>query len=216
MVNKKAQIAGWQSPFSDQPMMPAGLKAHSFLNKRDYADADIIRLSAFIRDNPNPILAFSPDGAVIKTNPAAVRLLKRLHVEPSAILPAEHPQIVAACLTGQQQDHTIEVTVNNHMLALTYHSLPAFKLVYLYVIELTDYRQAEAELLRIAAKTVDLAKQAVLQLQAFRSALPQATLPAEAVSQADLSNAYTCLADLFVSMDGCVFASAVGSKGDRV
>lgn len=213
MVNKKAQIADWQAQFPDRPVTPTGLNAHSFLNKRDYADADIIRLAAFIRDNPNPILAFNPDGEVIRTNPAAVRLLKRLHVEPWAILPAEHPHIVTACLTSQQTDHTIEVTVNSHMLALTYHSLPAFELVYLYVIELTDYRQAEAELLRIALKTVDLAKQAVLQLQAFRNALPQATASIEAVSPADVSSAYATLADLFVSMDGCVFASAGGEQG---
>lgn len=223
MVNKKAQIADWQTPFSDQPMMPVNTMPASLpqscLNKRDYADADIIRLAAFIRDNPNPILAFNPNGEVIKTNPAAVRLLKRLHVEAWAILPADHPQIVTACLTSQQTDHTIEVTVNNHMLALTYHSLPAFKLVYLYVIELTDYRQAEAELLRIAAKTVDLAKQAVLQLQAFRNTLPQSTVATAHTprtdTQTEISNAYATLADLFVSMDGCVFASAGGEPGSK-
>ncbi|MBW4696171.1 MAG: hypothetical protein KME27_31025 [Lyngbya sp. HA4199-MV5] len=215
MVNKKAQMVDWQTQFSDQSIAPTSLNAHSCLNKRDYADADIIRLSAFIRDNPNPILAFNPNGEVIRTNPAAVRLLKRLHVEPWAILPAEHSHIVMACLTSQQMDHTIEVTVNNHMLALTYHSLPAFKLVYLYVIELTDYRQAEAELLRIAAKTVDLAKQAVLQLQAFRNAMPQTTVAIAPSSQTEISNAYAALADLFVSMDGCMFASAGGEPGSK-
>ncbi|MBW4469114.1 MAG: hypothetical protein KME45_01780 [Stenomitos rutilans HA7619-LM2] len=212
MVNKKAQIADWQAPFFDRSATPTGLTSHSFLNRRDYADADIIRLAAFIRDNPNPILAFNPDGDVIKTNPAAVRLLKRLHVEPGAILPAEHPHIVAACLTGQQKEHTIEVMVNNHMLSLTYHSLSAFKLVYLYVIELTDYRQAEAELLRIASKTVDMAKQAILQLQAFREALPQPTGLISATPHAEMINLHTTLAEMFVSMDGCVFASASGAN----
>ncbi len=209
MVNKKNQMADWQAQFTSRSLEPMGLKALPLLNKRDYADADIIHLAAFIRDNPNPILAFSPDGDVIKTNPAAVKLLRRLQVPPGAILPADHPQIVTACLTGHRKECTIEVTVNNIYLALTYRSLPAFKLVYLYAIELTDYRQAEAELLRIASKTIDLAKQAVLQLQAFRKTLPQPIVPTVAMSQSEALH-QASLTEMFVAMDGCVFASAMG------
>ena len=160
---------------------------------------------------PTPFWCLSPDGDVIKTNPAAVRLLKRLQTEPLAILPAEHAQIVTDCLEGQRKEYTIEVAVNNIYLALTYRSLPAFKIVYLYAIELTDYRQAEAELLQVASKTIDLAKRAVLQLQALRRTLPQATAAKVMVTQAEASNRVT-LDDMFVSMDGCVFASAIGGK----
>ena len=117
----------------------------SNIRAHNYADADIIRLAAFIRNNPNPILVFSPDGEVIKTNPAAVRLLKRLQMEPLAILPKEHPQIVTACLTKQQSEYTVELTVkstklivNSTRMELTYHALPAFKIVYLYIIEITS------------------------------------------------------------------------------
>lgn len=194
--------------FIDLPLESIALKSYHRLSKHDYADADIIHLAAFIRDNPNPILVFSPDGAVIKTNPAAVRLLKRLRMDALAILPAEHPQIVTACLAGQRKEYTIEIAINNIYLALTYRSLPAFKIVYLYAIELTDYRQAEAELLRIASKTIDLAKQAVLQLQAFRNTLPQPTVAA--APQAETLHRVN-LTEMFVSMDGCMFASAVGS-----
>ncbi|MBW4580946.1 MAG: hypothetical protein KME42_15370 [Tildeniella nuda ZEHNDER 1965/U140] len=195
--------------FIDLPLEPIALKPRHLLSKRDYAHADIIHLSAFIRDNPNPILVFSPDGAVVKTNPAAVRLLKRLQRDALALLPAEHPQIVTACLADQRKEHTIEVMINNMYLALTYRSLPAFKIVYLYAIELTDYRQAEAELLQIASKTIDLAKQAVLQLQAFRKTLPQPTVAA--APQATVPK-QVLLNDIFVSMDGCMFASAVGGE----
>lgn len=207
MVSKKNPMA--DDPAQIAAYMPkvTGLQPRPLLTNRDYADADIIHLSAFIRDNPNPIVAFSPDGGVLKTNPAAARLLKRLSVEPAAILPADHVQIVTACLKGQRKEYTIEVTVNASYLALTYHVLPAFNLVYLYAIELTDYRQAETELLRIALNTIDLAKQAVSHLQAFRQILPQSTVPIVAALQAEATTPSASLADLFVSMDGCVFGS---------
>lgn len=211
MVSKKNPNPAWQAQFANVRSLPAGFKPLSLLPHREYADADIIHVAAFIRDNPNPILAFSPDGDVIKTNPAAIRLLKRLNVEPKAILPLDHPQIVSAFLAGQRKEHTIEVTVGHSYLALNYHALPAFKLVYLYVIELTDYRQAEAELVRVASKTITLAKQAVLQLQAFRKTLPQPGGSIDAPQKAESSRPMP-LTDLFISMDGCVFASAMAME----
>ena len=210
MVDKNDPAEVRHGQFINLPLEPISLKPRHLLSTRDYAHADIIHLSAFIRDNPNPILVFSPDGAVVKTNPAATRLLKRLQIDAVTLLPADHSQIVTACLADQRQEYTIEVTVNNIYLALTYHALPAFKIVYLYAIELTDYRQAEAELLQVASKTIDLAKLAVLQLQALRKGLSQQTVPTVAVSQTEASEASPI--DIFVSMDGCVFASAVGGK----
>lgn len=212
MVDKNAQIEARQAQFAKLSSRSTSPQPHQYLASRDYADAGIIQLAAFLRDNPNPILVFNPEGAVIKTNPAAVRLLKRLQVESSALLPIEHAQIVTACLEGQRQEYTIEVAINTVYLALTYRSLPAFKIVYLYAIELTDYRRSEAELLQVAAKTIALAKQAVLQLQAFRKTLPQPTVPHLTMPGATTKNRAT-LTDMFVSMDGCLFISTARGEG---
>lgn len=207
MVDKNNPRAAQHAQFAKLSSKSIGLEPHQHLASREYADASIIQLAAFLRDNPNPILVFNPEGAVIKTNPAAVRLLKRLQVEPLALLPAEHPQIVTACLEGQRQEYTIEVTVNNLYLALTYRSLPAFAIVYLYAIELTDYRRSEAELLKTALKTIDLTKQAVLQLQTLHKSLPQITVPTAATSHEVITRNHAPLTEMFVSMDGCLFAS---------
>ncbi|HEY9654382.1 MAG TPA: PAS domain-containing protein [Crinalium sp.] len=200
MVDKNNLTAAYQAHFSKLLSSSASLESRQYLMSREYADAGIIQLAAFLRDNPNPILVFNPEGAVIKINPTAVKLLKRLQVEALALLPPDHPQIVKACLEREGHEHTIEVTVNSSILALTYRSLLAFKIVYLYAIELTDYRRSEAELLRIAAKTIDLAKDAVVQVQALRKTLPKATMKTAATHQGDVTN-------MFVSMDGCVFES---------
>lgn len=205
MVDKNSQTAAYQAHFVELLSSSSSLTSRRYVMSREYVDAGIIQLAAFLRDNPNPILVFNPEGTVIKINPAAVKLLKRLQIEALALLPPEHPQIVKACLADEGHEHTIEVTVNSAILALTYRSLPAFKIVYLYAIELTDYRRSEAELLRITAKTIDLAKQAVLQVQALRKTLPRATVKPAVTQQGDATN-------MFVSMDGCMFESASRGK----
>ena len=206
MVNKNNQTAAYQAHFVELLSSSASLKSRQHPMSREYADASIIQLAAFLRNNPNPILVFDPQGEVIKINPTAVQLLKRLQVEALALLPLDHPQIVKACLADEGHEHTIEVTVNSTILALTYRSLTAFGIVYLYAIELTDYRRSEVELLRIATKTIDLAKQAVLQVQALRKTLPKATGKATATHhQGDVTN-------MFVSMDGCMFESVEKGK----
>jgi hypothetical protein len=96
------------------------------------------------------------------------------------------------------REWAIEVNTHNHIFALTYHALPAFQLVYLYAIEITEFRRAEDDLLRVVASTLTLAKQAVLRLKAFRQTLPK---PAKQSRQPD------AFSEMFVAMDGCVFTS---------
>ena len=199
MVNKKHGNSGRGVPLdrasrSSVPDRPEHRLHH------DYAEADILRLSAFFRSNPNPILVCHPDGTVIKVNPAAERLLKRLQLNETALLPDNHGQIVHACLEGSLREYGVEVVTDRHIFALTYHPLSAFKLVYVYAIDITDYRLAEAELLRVATQTLTLAKQAVLHLQCFRQTRRHPIgqpLPSESSS------------DFFVAMDGCLFAGDV-------
>jgi PAS domain-containing protein len=164
--------------------------------QHDYADADILKLSTFLRSNPNPILVFSPEGHIIKANPAAERLLKRLAIAESDLLPEEHQQIVRQCLEGRFREYGTEVSVNPYTFALTYHPLPAFRLVYAYAIETTELHRAEAELLRIANHTLILARQAIHQLQSFRASFPR---------QVSMRR-NSALDDFFVAMDGCIFS----------
>jgi len=164
-------------------------------------EAEMFRLSTFLQDNANPVLVFSPAGTVIKVNLAASRLLKQLALKPEALLPVDHTAIVQACLEGELEQHIVEVSVNQQILALVYHALPTFGIVYSYAIDLTEYRKAEDELLRIASNTVALAKRALSELQTFRQVSPGLTgqkfisaLPQEQQ-----------LGALFVAMDGCIF-----------
>lgn len=197
MVNKIHFNTEPSEQIPDLSLRSATSNLHQTQLNHDYADADILRLSTFIRSNPNPILVFNPDGTVMKANPVAERLLKRLRIEETDLLPEDHVQIVQACLAGKMREFCVEVNTQSHVFALTYHTLPAFKLVYCYAIDITDFRQAEEDLLQIVSSTIALAKQAVFRLQTFRKTLPK---PARRKQPDPFS-------DVFVAMDGCVFVS---------
>jgi hypothetical protein len=205
MVSKNLPDAGQHEFLDRTPLTAADFASRTSPFGNDYADADIIRLSVFIRSNPNPMLVCNPNGAVIKTNVAAERLSRRLHLDLVELLPPEHSQIVRSCLEGQLKECTVEITASDHTIALTYHPLSSFGIVYLYAIEMTDYRKAEAELLRVASSTLTLAKAAIAQLQQFRQSFTSRTQPQWQPLATTAAGA--CIpADLFIAMDGCVFS----------
>jgi hypothetical protein len=125
-----------------------------------------------------------------------------LQIQETDLLPENHLQIVQACMNGEIRECGVEVKTRDRIFALTYHPIASFKLVYLYAIEMTEFRRAEEDLLRIASKTLALAKHAVQRLQAFRKTMPH---PPQPHRQQNSST------EMFVAMDGCVFVS-----GDRL
>jgi hypothetical protein len=174
----------------------------------DYAEAEILRLFIFFRTNPNPLMVFSPTGEVIKVNPAAERLLNRWQIEQSDLLPEAHLQIVRSCLAGQRE-YRVEVAVKQRVFALTYHALPSFKLTYLYVLDITEYRQAEEEFLLVANSTIERIKRAVMQIQGFQRSLPKRVGWRQVLLGADCLEHRPSMADLFVAMDGCAFSTSL-------
>lgn len=200
MLNKKHLDAERDRPFfqaASQP--PLG---------DDYAEAGILRLSNFFHTNPYPVLVFEPTGEVIKINPVAKKLLQRWQINQANLLPQNHRQIVRSCLAGQH-DYRVEVAVNERVFALTYHSLRSFDLAYLYVVDVTEYRQAREEFLRVVLKTIGRINLAILQVQGFRRSLPKPPTWRQALLGPDWAEHRPSTADLFVAMDGCVFSTAL-------
>lgn len=207
MVIKKQRNADSGAPFED--VLSAIRQNHQPPFHRDYEEADIIRLSAFFRNNPVPILVFSPEGSIIRVNPAANRLLKRLNIPEANLLPTNHNRIVDDCVQGYCREQSVEVTIANRTFALTYHALTSYRMVYLYAIDITDYRRAEDEFLQIASNTLDLVKLAVLRLHSLRRP-PQRESGCASVPTVPQRSGWVPQApatELFVAMDGCVFSS---------
>ncbi|MBW4494030.1 MAG: EAL domain-containing protein [Oscillatoria princeps RMCB-10] len=115
------------------------------------AEEENIRLAAFPRNDPNPVLASDRQGNLIYINPAALRVLAQLGVEPAGgFLPANHPKLVRRCLETGQGERQIEATVGSRVFSWTYHPIPALDVVHMYATDITERLWAEEQLLHAA------------------------------------------------------------------
>jgi hypothetical protein len=138
------------------------------------------KLRMFFCYNPSPVIVFNPQGRVIGLNSLAQGLLNRLHVASTTLLPENHTQIVLECYKSadpgrEGTTHRYEVTVADAVFGLVYHALPAFNLVYAYVVEITQLKQTEENILRILNSVLAFkacAKEALVQLQELRQTFP--------------------------------------------
>jgi diguanylate cyclase (GGDEF)-like protein/PAS domain S-box-containing protein len=115
------------------------------------AEEENIRLAAFPRNDPNPVLASDRKGNLIYINPAAQRVLAQLGVEEATgFLPANHPKLVRRCLETGQGERQIEATVGSRIFSWTYHPIPALDVVHMYATDITERLWAEEQLLHAA------------------------------------------------------------------
>lgn len=211
MVIKKSQSANAQSGSLAWALHAASQQPSA---RDGYAEAGLLRLSVFFRNNPVPILVCSPDGEVIKLNPAAEKMVRRqLRLQETELLPVNHQGLVQACLAGEIKEWTVEHTVgtdrkSQRVFAITYNAVPSFKLVYLYVVDITEYRQAEDDFLQVAANTLDVVKLAVLQLRSMQRSLPKRWRWHWGLQDFDSDQAQSQPPVMFVTMDGCVYANS--------
>ena len=117
------------------------------IDERKQAEAENIRLAAFPRENPKPILESDADGNVIYANPTAQNILEQLGIdEISGILPANHREIVRPCLGCGQGVREVEVAVGDRVFSWSYHPIAATGVVHLYGSDITEQKQAQAAL----------------------------------------------------------------------
>jgi diguanylate cyclase (GGDEF)-like protein/PAS domain S-box-containing protein len=119
------------------------------ITERVRAEEENLRLAAFPRESPNPILECAPDGRVLYTNPAGLRLAAELGVPgPEWILPPDHAERVARC--GESAGAGVEVRVAGRVLAWTYHAQPRLGTVHLFGEEATERRRVQEQLVHDA------------------------------------------------------------------
>jgi len=103
-------------------------------------------LASFPRENPNPIMACSTDGAVVYANPAVWRTVESLRLDdPRDVLPEDHLQIIRSCL-GTPCTLTSVRCLNGHEFEWSYHCAPAGNLCYLFAQDIAERRRTETAL----------------------------------------------------------------------
>ncbi|MDB4951727.1 MAG: domain S-box/diguanylate cyclase protein [Gemmatimonadetes bacterium] len=106
-----------------------------------------LRLAAFVRESPNPVVECGAGGEVLFQNPAAAALVRDTGAgELRRLLPANHVQLVHTGLALGQVFRGVEVPVGGRIFAWTYHPHPAFRAVHLFAEDITGRRAVEEQL----------------------------------------------------------------------
>ena len=118
------------------------------ITDRKRAEREIEHLATFPRFNPNPVLEFSAQGALMYFNDAAQLMAQAFGQEhPSAILPLNSERLVERCLhTGQRQ--LAETQVSGRTISWTFYPIQPTQSVHCYAEDITERLNLEAQLRR--------------------------------------------------------------------
>jgi diguanylate cyclase (GGDEF)-like protein/PAS domain S-box-containing protein len=115
--------------------------------RRHRAEEENKRLSAIIRENPNPVLECDVTGAITYENPAAKQLGWQYSVDIPDLLPKNHGEIVANALAGGETgSRRAESSVAGRVFGWTYHPVTALQRIHVFGRDITERRRAEEQL----------------------------------------------------------------------
>jgi two-component system, cell cycle sensor histidine kinase and response regulator CckA len=119
----------------------------SDITERRRAEAEIKKLAAFPRFNPDPVLELASDGTLTYLNNAAREMAESLGAEePEAILPPESAAIARECLRRGQSKVNQERKINGRTLSWSFLPILANQVVHCYGSDVTDRLNLEAQL----------------------------------------------------------------------
>jgi diguanylate cyclase (GGDEF)-like protein/PAS domain S-box-containing protein len=121
------------------------------VTERRRVEGDLLRLAAFPRNDPDPILECDREGRPVYVNPAAERLVRELGVAGAAgLLAPRHAELVLGCLESGEGIRDVEVRVAARAFTWTYQPDLATDTVHLFAEEVTERRRVEERLLHDA------------------------------------------------------------------
>ena len=115
--------------------------------ERKRSDAQLQKLAAFVRLNPNAAMELNSHGTITYSNEAAQQLaIAVLRSRPAEILPPDFNQIISECLaTGQSKFH-LERMIEGRTLSWSFHPVIPSNVVHCYIEDITDRLSLEAQL----------------------------------------------------------------------
>jgi PAS domain S-box-containing protein len=137
--------AAFPKEHEDLLTLVSAIFVHSLQRKQ--AAADMEKLAAFPRYNPNLVLEFTPDGRLSYFNAAARHLSQSLgRVTVRDILPPDTPNVVRRCLSSGEPTIGLESKHGNRTISWSFYPIPAIRAVHCYAVEVTDRLNIEEQL----------------------------------------------------------------------
>ncbi|HUR47596.1 MAG TPA: response regulator [Candidatus Saccharimonadales bacterium] len=117
------------------------------ITERKRAEAEIQKLAAFVRLNPDPVMELASDGTVTYLNPAARETARALRLEdPGGILPKNAAGIAQDCLRLGTNRLNQEVAVEARTLTWSFFPIIPSQVVHCYGHDTTEQMNLEAQL----------------------------------------------------------------------
>ncbi|MDD4307773.1 MAG: PAS domain S-box protein [Thermoplasmata archaeon] len=113
------------------------------------ATEKIERLASFLSLNPNPVFEIDRSGAVTYYNEGAIKTLGRTGVarDMKLFFPPDISEILNKLKKGRMETLAREIKIEDAVFYLSIHIIPKMKVVRFYVVDITNLKHMEAELL---------------------------------------------------------------------
>lgn len=117
------------------------------ITDRKRAEAEIEKLAAFVRFNPDPVMELAADGTLTYLNPAAREMGRSLGLEdPESILPKDAPAIARECLRVGHSKLSQVLSINGRTLSWSFFPIVASQVVHCYGTDTTERINLETQL----------------------------------------------------------------------
>lgn len=117
------------------------------ITERKLAEAEIQHLSSFPALNPNPVMEVARDKRIIYDNESTRRILASLgHTDPSIFVPEDIEEIILTIEQDKKRHLYREVRIKDSFFGLNIHYSPEYDSVRLYIMDITERKQAENSL----------------------------------------------------------------------
>ena len=139
----------WMEVYA-QPTLGSALGTSGTLSditERKRAEAEIQKLAAFVRFNPDPVMELAADGTLNYLNPAAREMARSLKLsDPEAILPRNAAAIAEECLRLGNSKLCQEISIDGRTLSWSFFPIVASQVVHCYGGDMTERSNLEAQL----------------------------------------------------------------------
>jgi two-component system, cell cycle sensor histidine kinase and response regulator CckA len=117
------------------------------ITERKRAEAEIEKLAAFVRLNPDPVMELAADGTLSYLNPAAREMARTLGLEdPEGILPRDAATVARECLRLGYSKSGQEVSINGRTLTWSLFPIVSAQVVHCYGTDVTERTNLEQQL----------------------------------------------------------------------
>lgn len=117
--------------------------------ERRRAETTMQKLASFVKENPNPALEISAEGAITYLNAAAEKLAQAVgRSHPAELLPANFKEIAAGCLQAGTSRPNFEIRIGDHTISWSFHPVLSSKVVHCYGEDITTRLSLEEQLLQ--------------------------------------------------------------------